>query len=110
MTYNNGLTLVRASHQVRIERDLAQQLDIQLSRHFFPASFAENGRDFLTIAAHKRAHVLHQAQDWDVDFVEHGHPLPGVCQGYLLWRRNDNGTSYLERNQSQNEFNQMHFF
>src|SRR6185437_12657931 len=76
---------------VHVKRHFAKERDAELPRLFTRAAVAEDIGPLATLRAEEVAHVLHDAEDRNLDALEHRDALARVDQRQILGRRDDHG-------------------
>src|SRR5450830_780984 len=67
----------------------AEEVNVEVLAHFFAAAVTEDFFRMAAVSADVHAHVFHDAQDRDADFLEHLQAFARVQQRDVLWRGDD---------------------
>src|SRR5688572_25452316 len=76
--HDDRLTLVAPDHDFRIDGDLAEERNAEHLRGLAATAVSEDLFPLAAVTADEVAHVLHDPEDRDVDFPEHGEPLARI--------------------------------
>src|SRR3569833_3309009 len=83
--YDGGATAVCLFADVNIERQLAEQSDTVLLRHSNTTARAKDVLSLTAVRAHMDAHVLANAENGHIHFLEHHAALASVSESDVLW-------------------------
>lgn len=88
----DGVAFVAGFADGHLDGDLAEEGDAEALGFMLAAAFAKDGVALAIAGAEEVAHVFNDAEDWDVDLLEHGDGLARVDEGDLLRSGDDDGS------------------
>src|SRR5262245_22398662 len=93
---DDGPSRIAAEGDLRVERDLAQERDAELLGRPPAAAVLEDLLAVPALGAQVVRHVLDDAEDGDVDLLEHREALARVDERDVLRRRDDDGPGQVD--------------